>query len=153
MSTRSLTTWMLLVVVALTFVAPANAGLLFKRAAVETAAPLINVPPVPDDLPPSPVVLVPSGPKVPVSYRHIGRPIASKCSPVSTRVLYICDPCTGCKIEVPVCLPCCCDDCPKVSSRRAVFSVGLVTYEWCCGVKVVVRLQRCGEVLVTYHRA
>lgn len=95
--------------------------------------------------------VVVDGEKVCVKYRHFGRRVVRDCQPVVTQMLCAVNPCTGCQIEVPVCLPVCCDDCPKVHGRRAVFSQSLVSYEWCCGVKVVIRFERCGAVTVTYH--
>ncbi|MGC3969819.1 MAG: hypothetical protein QM775_21560 [Pirellulales bacterium] len=73
------------------------------------------------------------------------------CAPPLKSVLCVKNPCTCCPVEVPVCLPSCCCGEPKVSCRKAAFGAGVVTYDWCCGVSVVVRFDKCGDVLVTYR--
>lgn len=89
-----------------------------------------------------------------ITYRHalLGRCRAARCSkPLVSTTLCATNPRTCCKVNVPVCLPACCDGCPAVRSRCALLGDGVVTYDWCCGVSVTVRFQRCGSVLVTYH--
>lgn len=73
------------------------------------------------------------------------------CAPKMETVLSVCDPCTGCPVAVPVCLPACCTDCPEVCGRNALFGHGVVTYRWCNGFTATVRFDRCGDVLVTYR--
>ena len=64
-------------------------------------------------------------------------------------VLCVQDPCCcGKTIEVPVCLPCDCTDLPKICDRCTVLGRASVTYKWCCGYKVKVVFDRCGNVTV-----
>ena len=70
--------------------------------------------------------------------------------PIKT-TLTVCHPCTGCKIEVPVCLPGCCTGDPAVCDRGTLIGAGLTRFDWCCGFSVVVRYQRCGDITVIYR--
>lgn len=78
-------------------------------------------------------------------------PCCDPCQPDIKQVLTVCDPCTGCPVQVPVCLPGCCTGCPEVCARPALFGRGVVTYRWCCGFSATIRFDRCGDVLVTYR--
>ncbi|MBL8825797.1 MAG: hypothetical protein JNM18_02345 [Planctomycetaceae bacterium] len=125
------------------------------------AAPPVYRVPQPND--PPPVLMSPgeipaegvaqcsSGKAVKIAYRHWGRKPLRECAPVAPAMLCVTNPCTGCDLQVPVCLPLCCDCEPKVHARKALFSESLVSFEWAKGVKVVVRFERSGKVIVTYH--
>ncbi|MDX1947998.1 MAG: hypothetical protein SFU86_21545 [Pirellulaceae bacterium] len=63
-------------------------------------------------------------------------------------VLSVCDPCTGCVVAVPVCVPACCTDSPTVCSHRGIFGRHVVEYRWCCGYEVKVVFDRCGDLTV-----
>jgi len=54
-------------------------------------------------------------------------------------------------VAVPVCLPACCQGCPCETSRCTLFGCGQVRYDYACGCSVVVRFQKHGDILVTYH--
>ncbi len=86
-----------------------------------------------------------------IKYRHAGLCKVKCCGPNISTVLSVNNPCTCCPVAIPVCLPCCCTDAPTVSCRKTLLADGAVTYDWCCGVSVTVRFQRCGDVLVTYR--
>lgn len=73
------------------------------------------------------------------------------CQPPVKTVLKVVNPITCCPVEVPVCLPACCEGCPAVDSRCGLLCRGVVTYDWCCGYRVVVRFDRCGDVTVVYR--
>jgi len=75
------------------------------------------------------------------------------CCPEPTyeTVLEATSPETCCTVAIPVCLPACCDGCPCERSRCTLFGCGEVRYDYCCGVSVVVRFQKGGDILVTYH--
>jgi hypothetical protein len=122
--------------------------------------------PVPDALVPAPGApgcAVPVAPCVCcptpcIRYRHaiFDLPKVRCCDPCAApikAVLCVKNPCTCCPVDVPVCLPACCCGEPKVSCRKTLLGDGTVTYDWCCGVSVVVRFDKCGDVLVTYRRA
>jgi hypothetical protein len=86
-----------------------------------------------------------------ISYRYAGLRHVKCCLPPIKTCLTYTDPCTCCQMCIPVCLPGCCTDCPEVSGRGAVLAKEVITYDWCCGVSVTVRLKRDGEILVTYR--
>lgn len=68
-----------------------------------------------------------------------------KCPPPTKEViLEVCHPCTGCKYEIPVCIPCCCCGAPSVCFKKTIFGYGKMTFEWECGHTVVVRFPHCG---------
>ena len=85
-----------------------------------------------------------------ICYRHIGfrKTCCDPClEPIKT-TLTVCHPCTGCEIEVPVCLPGCCTGDPTSCDRSTLIGAGLTRFEWCCGYSVVVRYKRCGDITV-----
>jgi hypothetical protein len=93
-----------------------------------------------------------------ITYRHLFRPICC-CGcpapePIKT-VLTVKNPCTCacCEVAIPVCLPGCCTGEPTVDCHHGLFACGVVKYDWCCGVSVVVKFKHNGEVIVTYHHA
>jgi len=91
-----------------------------------------------------------------ITYRHLFRPIACCGCPEPVKmVLSVKNPCSCncCEVPVPVCLPGCCTGEPKVSCFHGLFACGCVQYDWCCGVSVVVKFKRSGELIVTYHHA
>jgi hypothetical protein len=66
-------------------------------------------------------------------------------------VLQVTDPCTCCTVEVPICLPGCCTGAPSVCCRCPIlFNREVIRYDYCCGVSVVVKISKCGDILVTY---
>jgi hypothetical protein len=54
-------------------------------------------------------------------------------------------------VQVPVCLPACCQGCPCETSRCTLLGCGQVRYDYCCGCSVIVRFQKCGDILVIYE--
>lgn len=74
-----------------------------------------------------------------------------RCSPKQETCLVVCNPCTGCTVNIPVCIPCCCEGCPEICGRRGLFGAGVVTYRWCCGFEAVIRFTRCGDIKVVYR--
>jgi hypothetical protein len=65
-------------------------------------------------------------------------------------VLKVKDPCCCCCLEVPVCLPACCQGEPCVRSHCGILGRGVVEYRWDCGVCVHIVIQKRGDVRVTY---
>jgi hypothetical protein len=59
-------------------------------------------------------------------------------------ILEVCHPCTGCKYEVPVCLPACCVGEPCVHFENTLIGYGKTVFEWKCGHQVVVRYPHGG---------
>lgn len=59
--------------------------------------------------------------------------------------------CKCCKIEVPMCIPCCCTGEPTVCSDCGLAGRGIVEYCWPCGFKAkVVFRPTLGDVIVHY---
>jgi len=80
-----------------------------------------------------------------------------ECGPANYNkvALEVADPARcGCAVEVPICLPTCCQGDPCVKSRCSKHDRGVVWYKWCCGykVRVVFRGDDCEgrKVSVTY---
>jgi hypothetical protein len=134
--------------------------------APSTSATAPNVPTVPNA--PTPTVPVPTTPNAPVppdisgsccpciEYRHHGRPICCcDCNaPADIKtVLLVKNPATCCTVPIPVCLPGCCTDEPCVRSRCGVLGRGVVHYDYCCGVKIIVTFRACGDIVVSYYHA
>jgi hypothetical protein len=91
-----------------------------------------------------------------ITYRHAifcRKVCCDSCQPNIQTVLKVKDPCTCCTVDVPVCLPPCCKGEPEVCSWCGAFGRSNVSYDYCCGVTVVVTFKRCGDVLVTYRGA
>jgi hypothetical protein len=83
----------------------------------------------------------------PVHYAN--QPCCDPCIPLATRLLTVCDPCTGCPLGVEVCVPACAGE-PCVSGRPTLFGNGLVRFDW-PGYAVTIRFMRCGDLKVIYH--
>ena len=71
--------------------------------------------------------------------------------PTYETVLTPTSPETCCTVSVPVCLPACCQGCPCESSRCTLLGCGQVRYDYACGSSVIVRFQKCGDILVIYE--
>jgi hypothetical protein len=66
-------------------------------------------------------------------------------------VLEVCHPKTCCKIDVPVCIPCCCQGAPCVRFEHTLLGPGKTVFTWSCGHQVTVRYTCCGGVRVAQH--
>jgi len=55
-----------------------------------------------------------------IVYRHCGPKLCCNCDPPKEIVLKVKDPCTGCVVEVPICLPACCEGEPEVCYGRGL---------------------------------
>gem|GEM_PF-1342813 len=76
------------------------------------------------------------------------------CEPCPPPVIFnvcVCNPCTGCKESIDLCIPACCTGVPCVTQRGTIIGSGLVRYEWCCGFTAIVRFDRCGNHRVIYR--
>lgn len=84
-------------------------------------------------------------------HAHCHKCTSGCCEPATYQtVLHATSPETCRTVCVPVCLPCCCQGCPCESSRCTLFGCGQVRYDYACGYSVIVRFQKCGDILVTY---
>lgn len=96
----------------------------------------------------------PSNPCIKYHHKHAWK---HKCAqgcceePTYETVLCVTSPETCCTVNVPVCLPACCQGCPCESSRCTLFGCGQVRYDYGCGCSVIVRFQKCGDILVIYE--
>lgn len=88
-----------------------------------------------------------------ITYHRLGlrRVCCDPCLKPIKQVLSVCHPATGCKVEVPICIPGCCDDCPEVCKRRTLFGCGAKTYRWCCGFSATIRFAANGDIRVIYR--
>lgn len=76
------------------------------------------------------------------------------CEPCPPPVIFnvcVCNPCTGCKESIDLCIPACCTDVPCVTKRCTIIGCGLIRYDWCCGFTAIVRFDRCGDYRVIYR--
>lgn len=71
--------------------------------------------------------------------------------PPVTVILPVCHPCTGCRYDVPVCIPACCVGAPCVRFERTLIGAGRTVYEWPTGYQVVVRYQKDGGYRVIHR--
>lgn len=87
-----------------------------------------------------------------IIYRHWGPKLCCGCCqpPVET-VLTVNDPCTCCPVNIPVCVPACCQGQPTVSNRSGLLGCCITEFEWCCGFRVTVKYKRCGDIVVVTH--
>jgi hypothetical protein len=86
-----------------------------------------------------------------ITYRNRGcLDVCCGCEPPIQTVLLVKDPVTCCCVEVPICLPPCCTDAPKVCGHEGLFGRGIVDYDWCCGFSVKVLFRARGDIVVTY---
>jgi hypothetical protein len=69
--------------------------------------------------------------------------------PTQNVVLEVCHPKTGCKIDVPVCIPCCCQGPPCVRFEHTLLGHGRTVFTWQCGYEVAVRYTCCGGIRVS----
>jgi hypothetical protein len=87
-------------------------------------------------------------PKPCIKYVCRGPKLCCTCDPPVPTVLLVKNPCTGCDVEVSVCMPACCTGEPVVCNGTGLLGRNVVTYEWCCGYRVKVVFRLCGDVLV-----
>ena len=84
-----------------------------------------------------------------VAHRPCRKTCCCCCTPPVETVLHVQDPCCCTRIvEVPVCLPSCCQGDPCTTSRCGLLCRGVTTFQWCCGYKVRVVFRHCGDVVV-----
>jgi hypothetical protein len=98
---------------------------------------------------------VPCCPKPCITYRH--RHVHHKvccgcCQPEPLKyVLMTKNPCSGCPVEIPLCIPGCTKGEPTVCCDSGIFGRDVIWYEWCNGFKVKVAFTRGGDVIVTTY--
>lgn len=87
-----------------------------------------------------------------IGYRH-HRFLRCKFNPCDTKpiILQVPDYCRCCLVEVPACIPCCCEGAPSICSHKGCFGRNVVEYSWCCGFHLKVVFDRCGNATVHYY--
>ena len=124
-------------------------GLVFtpvRRAEARATAKLAG-----DCVTAAPACEKPACPAPCITYRYRGRRnVCCGCPTPLNTVLQVKNPCTCCVVDVPVCLPGCCNSAPTVCCHRGLFGREIVDYDYCCGFRVRVALTRCGDINVSY---
>ena len=95
----------------------------------------------------------PTNPCIKYRHKHAHKHKCAKgcCEePTYQTVLTPTSPETCCTVNVPVCLPACCQGCPCETSRCTLFGCGQVRYDYGCGCSVIIRFQKSGDICVTY---
>ena len=90
-------------------------------------------------------------PRIRYVAHRLCRRVCCCCAPEPRQtILQVQDPGSCCcrLVDVPICLPGCCDDAPCVRSRGGLFCRGVVTYTWCCGYTVRVVFHHRGDITV-----
>lgn len=89
--------------------------------------------------------------RVDYRYQHPRHGKYAKCDTAPVTLL-IKDPCNGCMVEVPICVPCCCLDVPpEICWSRGAFKRDVVTYSWGCGYDVRIAFRnKTDALIVTY---
>ena len=64
--------------------------------------------------------------------------------PTQEVVLEVCHPKTGCPLQVPVCIPVCCQGAPCVRHQATLIGHGKTTFTWACGHEVTIRFTHGG---------
>ncbi len=84
---------------------------------------------------------------------HPRRKTCCDCGPSFQTVISVVDPKTCCPIDVPVCLPACCQGYPQSDGRAGIFGRGITNFCWGCGYRVRVVVGHRGDVTVHYYGA
>jgi hypothetical protein len=134
-----------------------------SATATQPAAPPTAEPQQPVETSPAPLEVLtddrccdvapaPTCPTPCITYHHrrIRKACYDPCAGMAEMVLAVKNPCSCCTVEVPVCVPVCCVDVPCVDSRCGLFGRGIVEYSWECGFRVLVVINKHGDVRVTY---
>lgn len=128
----------------------AEARLLSKREAAKTEATPASLRMRQPELVPADAGVV-AACRPCITYRDRGcLDVCCGCEAPIQTVLLVKDPVTCCCVEVPICLPPCCTDAPKVCAREGLFGRGIVDHDWCCGFSVKVTFRARGDIVVTY---
>lgn len=84
-------------------------------------------------------------------YHHLGsRCKFSRCD-MKEVVVLVQDPCTCCCVEVPVCVPCCCNQICTTDCRCGLFGREITEYCWDCGFRMEIVATKHGDFVVHYY--
>jgi hypothetical protein len=102
---------------------------------------------------PAPVAPCCPTPCIVYRHRHVRCKVCCGCcqpEPIKT-VLAVKNPCTGCPVEIPVCIPGCTTGEPTVCCGTGVFHRDTLTYTWSNGFEIKVAFKHTGDVIVTSY--
>jgi hypothetical protein len=81
---------------------------------------------------------------------HVHRRSCFACEPKINVILQASSQCGCCVVEIPVCIPACCQGVPCVKERGGLFGREIVHYEWKCGFRMKIVFDRHGDATVHY---
>ncbi len=102
---------------------------------------------------PAPVAPCCPTPCITYRHRHVLHKVCCGCcqpEPVKT-VLAAKNPCTGCPVEIPVCIPGCTTGEPAVCCGTGILGRDTVSYTWSNGFEIKVAFKHTGDVIVTSY--
>ncbi len=92
-----------------------------------------------------------------ITYRHHKKRRSVCCNscdpPIKTELLVKAPTgcCESCYVKVPVCIPACCTDAPKVCYTSGFLGRCVAEYTYCCGFTIRVSFRHRGDVVVHYY--
>jgi len=91
-------------------------------------------------------------PKIRYVQRRRCKCVCCGCTQPVQTILQVRDPrgCGPCSVSVPVCLPGCCVGMPAVRTGVGLLGRGNVVYRWCCGYRVKIVFDKCGDITVNH---
>ena len=103
--------------------------------------------PVPDHM----SVVVQPTPHISVDTDHDARRMYRRSGEVRLTMM-VKNPADGCVYEIPMCIPGCCTDDPRMEAWCGIFGRGVVEYCWDCGFTATVKFRHIlGDVKVEYE--
>ena len=91
-----------------------------------------------------------AAPRIVYRQHPLHRDPALACQPKHDVVVQVEDPIRCCLVDVPLCLPVCCDQ-ATMQAGKGFLGRGVVCYDWACGVRVKIVFRHHGDVLVHYY--
>ncbi len=83
-------------------------------------------------------------------HRHGSKCKFDRCD-MKEVVVMIKDPCSKCCLEVPVCVPCCCNQICTTNVDCGIFGREITEYCWDCGFRMEIIATKHGEFIVHYY--
>lgn len=87
-----------------------------------------------------------------IGYRtHLSARRMLRCTGEKPVVVMAKNPIDCCDYEVPLCIPCCCEGTPCVTSDCGILGRAKVEYCWDCGFSATVVFRARGDIMVNYR--
>ena len=83
-------------------------------------------------------------------HRHGSKCKFDRCN-MKEVVVIVKDPCTCCCVEVPVCVPCCCNEMCTTNCHCGLFGREITEYCWDCGFRMEIVATKHGDFVVHYY--